>query len=36
LLVLAFLAEALEEIENEELAEGIYERLEAWLSRHGH
>jgi len=34
LLVLAFLAEALEEIEDETLAEGIYERLEGWLARH--
>ena len=34
LLVLAFLAEALEEIENEALSEGIYERLEGWLARH--
>ena len=36
LLVLAFLAEALQEIENPALAEGIFERLEAWLARHGH
>ncbi|AGI69045.1 protein SufD [Octadecabacter antarcticus 307] len=36
LLVLAFLAEALDEIENPTLAEGIFERLEAWLARHGH
>ena len=36
LLVLAFLAEALQEIENSTLAEGIFERLEAWLARHGH
>ena len=36
LLVLAFLAEALQEIENPVLAEGIFERLEAWLARHGH
>ncbi len=34
LLVLAFLAEALEEIEDTTLAEGIYERLEGWLARH--
>jgi Fe-S cluster assembly protein SufD len=34
LLVLAFLAEALEEIDNDVLSEGIYERLEAWLARH--
>ncbi|MCF2870544.1 Fe-S cluster assembly protein SufD [Octadecabacter sp. G9-8] len=33
LLVLAFLAEALEEIDNETLAEGMYERLEGWLAR---
>ncbi|HCP82278.1 MAG TPA: Fe-S cluster assembly protein SufD [Octadecabacter sp.] len=33
LLVLAFLAEALEEIEDETLAEGILERLEGWLAR---
>ncbi len=33
LLVLAFLAEALEEIGNETLAEGIYERLDGWLAR---
>lgn len=36
LLVLAFLAEALEEIEDEALAEGIYNRLQGWLERHGH
>ncbi|MBT8412357.1 MAG: Fe-S cluster assembly protein SufD, partial [Octadecabacter sp.] len=36
LLVLAFLAEALEEIEDETLAEGIYDRLQGWLERHGH
>ncbi len=36
LLVLAFLAEALEEIEDETLADGIYERLQGWLARHGH
>jgi Fe-S cluster assembly protein SufD len=36
LLVLAFLAESLEEIDNEALSEGIYERLECWLARHGH
>jgi len=34
LLVLAFLAEALEEIENADLAEMIRGRLSAWLSRH--
>ncbi|MEM9581984.1 MAG: Fe-S cluster assembly protein SufD [Pseudomonadota bacterium] len=33
LLVLAFLAEALEEVESEELAEAIRLRLEEWLSR---
>lgn len=36
LLVLAFLAEALEEIDNEDLAGGIHERLEGWLARHAH
>ncbi|SHG70244.1 Fe-S cluster assembly protein SufD [Cognatiyoonia sediminum] len=34
LLTLAFLAEALEEIEDEELAEDIRSRLENWLARH--
>ena len=34
LLVLAFLAEAIEEIENEEIADDIRLRLEGWLSRH--
>ncbi|MDB2369057.1 Fe-S cluster assembly protein SufD [Octadecabacter sp.] len=33
LLVLAFLAESLEEIDNAALAEAIYERLEGWLAR---
>ena len=33
LLTLAFLAEAVEEIENEDLAAEITDRLEAWLSR---
>ena len=33
LLVLAFLAEAIEEIENEEIAEDIVARLDAWLQR---
>ena len=35
LLVLAFLAEALEEIEDADLAEDVRERLGAWLERHG-
>ncbi|PTX55848.1 Fe-S cluster assembly protein SufD [Litoreibacter ponti] len=34
LLVLAFLAEALEEIEDEALAEALLGRLQGWLSRH--
>ena len=34
LLVLAFLAEALQEIEDETLAEDIRSRLEGWLQRH--
>jgi Fe-S cluster assembly protein SufD len=34
LLTLAFLAEALEEIEDETLAEELTERLDAWLRRH--
>ncbi|MCT8160520.1 Fe-S cluster assembly protein SufD [Pseudoruegeria sp. SHC-113] len=34
LLVLAFLAEAIEEIEGEEIADCILARLEGWLSRH--
>lgn len=34
LLVLAFLAEAIEEIENETIAGDIYGRLEGWLQRH--
>ena len=33
LLVLSFLAEAIEEIENEEIAEDIRSRLEGWLAR---
>ena len=35
LLTLAFLAEALEEIENEALADDLRDRLESWLARHG-
>ncbi|PTX48658.1 Fe-S cluster assembly protein SufD [Gemmobacter caeni] len=35
LLVLAFLAEAIQEIEDEGLAEDIRARLESWLARHG-
>lgn len=35
LLVLAFLAEAIQEIEDEAIAEDIRSRLEAWLARHG-
>jgi Fe-S cluster assembly protein SufD len=34
LLVLAFLAEAIQEIEDETIAEEIRDRLEAWLHRH--
>ena len=34
LLVLAFLAEAIDEIEAEELREDILARLEGWLDRH--
>ena len=34
LLVLAFLAEAIEEIDNEEIAGDILGRLEGWLNRH--
>ncbi len=34
LLTLAFLAEALEEIENEALADDMRDRLEGWLARH--
>ena len=34
LLTIAFIAEALEEIENEALADDLRERLENWLSRH--
>ncbi|MBC2835533.1 Fe-S cluster assembly protein SufD [Paragemmobacter straminiformis] len=36
LLVLAFLAEAIAEIEDEEIAEDIRARLEGWLARHDH
>lgn len=36
LLVLAFLAEAIAEIEDEDIAEDIRSRLEGWLSRHEH
>lgn len=35
LLVLAFLAESIQEIEDEAIAEDIRARLEAWLARHG-
>ena len=35
LLVLAFLAEAIEEVEDEAIAEDIRGRLESWLARHG-
>lgn len=36
LLVLAFLAEAISEIEDEAIAEDIRARLEGWLARHDH
>jgi Fe-S cluster assembly protein SufD len=36
LLVLAFLAEAIAEIEDEQIAEDIRSRLEGWLARHEH
>lgn len=36
LLVLAFLAEAISEIEDETLADEIRDRLEGWLARHRH
>jgi Fe-S cluster assembly protein SufD len=36
LLVLAFLAEAIAEIDDEAIAEDIRGRLEAWLHRHEH
>ena len=35
LLVLAFLAEAIAEIEDDVIAEIVKSRLEAWLARHG-
>ena len=35
LLVLAFLAEAIEEVADEDIAEDIRARLERWLARHG-
>jgi len=34
LLVLAFLAEALDEIDSEALAEDLHGRLTTWLARH--
>lgn len=34
LLVLAFLAEAIDEIEREDIADDVRERLEGWLARH--
>ncbi len=36
LLVLAFLAEALEEIEDEALSDGVHALLRGWMERHGH
>ena len=36
LLVLAFLAESIAEIDSEEIAEDIRLRLESWLHRHEH
>jgi Fe-S cluster assembly protein SufD len=36
LLVLAFLAEALGEIDDEVIAEDVRSRLEGWLARHDH
>jgi Fe-S cluster assembly protein SufD len=36
LLVLAFLAEAIDEIEDEAIADDIRNRLEGWLHRHEH
>jgi Fe-S cluster assembly protein SufD len=35
LLTLAFLAESLEEIDNDALADDLRDRLESWLARHG-
>ena len=35
LLVLAFLAEALEEIDNDDLSDALYDRLNGWLARRG-
>ena len=35
LLTLAFLAEALDEIDNDDLADDLRDRLESWLARHG-
>jgi Fe-S cluster assembly protein SufD len=35
LLVLAFLAEAIQEIADDAIAEDIRDRLERWLNRHG-
>ncbi len=36
MMVLAFLAEAISEIEDEDIAEDIRQRLESWLQRHEH
>jgi Fe-S cluster assembly protein SufD len=36
LMVLAFLAESIAEIEDEAIAEDIRSRLEGWLARHEH
>ena len=36
LLVLAFLAEAMDEIDSREIADELLARLEAWLHRHRH
>lgn len=35
LMVLAFLAEAIDEIENDTIAEDVRERMRGWLARHG-